>query len=206
MKTIKEVVQSNLQPRVLGFDDAPFATQPRVRGSAVSVIGVLTSRTRFEGMLYGEVGQDLLDATAVLQSMIEECKFLPQIHAVLLDGVTLGGLNVVDLVSLAQGVGRVCVAVMRRQPDLEKMWKAMRHLPEFERRKTLLETAGPIHEVRGWVFQYRCSRAEDYTTPEDVANLLDALTPNGTQKIPECLRVAHLIGSALKTGQSSSSA
>ena len=200
------MLRSNLQLRALGFDDAPFSTNPRIFGSVVNVVGIATSNSKFEGMLYGSIKQDFLDSTDVLISMIKRSKFLPQIHAVLIDGLTLGGLNVVDLQKVATEVDRVCVAVMRRQPNIEKMLNAMRNLPHFEERSSLLTKAGPIHVVQNWTFQYRVPNPHDYTTPEDVAKLLQLLTPTGTQKIPECLRIAHLIGAAIKTGESGSSA
>lgn len=37
-------------------------------------------------------------------------------------------------------------------------------------------------------------------TPDEAARLLQTVTENGN--VPEALRIAHLIGSAVKTGQS----
>ncbi len=53
--------------RVIGFDDAPFS---RRAGKSVSIAGVICGGTRFEGMVWGEVEQDGLDATETI------CKLL----------------------------------------------------------------------------------------------------------------------------------
>ena len=108
--------------RSIGFDDAPFE-----RGSGrglVPVAGVICAGTRFEGMVWGQVRRDGWNATDVLVSLLAGGKFLPQLHLVLLDGITLGGFNVVDLPALATRLRRPCIAVMRRPPDLEAMARA----------------------------------------------------------------------------------
>lgn len=214
VKSIPELCRRNISPRILGIDDAPFQSKPRVPGSEVHAVGVVTSLDRFEGMLYcGGIEQDGLNAGLRLSEAILESKFHDQIHAVFIDGVTMGGLNIVNIDELATAISRPVVAVMRFHPNIEKMLDAIAKLPHKEERTARIRAAGPIYEIREWVFQFRCpppSQREIETnstvTPDDVASLLDKCTPTGGQKIPECLRIAHLIGAAIKTGQSSSSA
>lgn len=214
VKSIPDLCRLNISPRILGIDDAPFQTRPRVRGSEVHAVGVVTSLDRFEGMLYcGGIEQDGLNAGQRLTDAILASKFHEQIHAVFVDGVTMGGLNIVNIDELAKAISRPVVAVMRSHPNIEKMLDAIAKLPDKEERTARIRAAGPIHEIRGWIFQYRYPSpsletvdAKSSVAPEDVAMLLDKCTPTGGQKIPECLRIAHLIGAAIKTGQSSSSA
>lgn len=214
VKLIPELCRRNISPRILGIDDAPFQSKPRVRGSEVHAVGIVTSLDRFEGMIYCDrIEQDGLNAGTRLSEDILQSKFHEQIHAVFLDGISMGGLNIIDISLLANSISRPVVAVMRNQPKLEKMLHAISKLPDEEERSARMRAAGPIHQIHEWVFQFRCptsSQGEDdinsEVTPEDIANLLDKCTPSGGQKIPECLRMAHLIGAAIKTGQSSSSA
>jgi endonuclease V-like protein UPF0215 family len=84
---------------------------------------------------------------------------------------------------------------MRRLPDLEAVERALRHLPRAERRLELLGRAGPIHQLGGFTFQVRGAE------PAWVAEALQRLTDRG--QVPEALRLAHLIGSAVVTGESS---
>lgn len=178
-------------PRVIGFDDAPFR---KVRGGRVPVCGVVCAATRFEGMVWGQVRRDGRGATAELVRLLEGGKFLPQIHLVLLDGIAFGGLNVIDLPGLAAAIDRPCVAVMRKRPDLGAFTSAIEKLPGAARRLELVQRAGPIHEIAPFVFQVAGA------DPAPVAALLARLTDRG--HVPEALRLAHLIGSAVQLGQS----
>jgi len=182
---------SNKQLRVVGFDDAPFA---RRRGSVVRLIGAVCNDTRFEGLVVGRLRRDGWDATEAVARVLEGGKFLPQIHLVLLDGIAFGGLNIVDLDALSRRLKRPCVALMRRPPDLDAMARAIQRLPNAKKRLELLVRAGTIHESRPFYFQVQGA------TPDEIAKLLPRLTDRG--HVPEALRLAHLIGGALATGES----
>lgn len=178
--------------RAVGFDDAPFRREGRAR---VGVAGVVCAGTRFEGMVWGRVRRDGWDATQVLAELLAGSKFLPQLHLVLLDGLTLAGFNVVDLPTLCAAVGRPCLAVMRRPPDLAAVEAAARRLPRAPARLELLRRAGPVHALGGFVFQVQGAE------PAAAAAALSRLTDRGA--VPEPLRLAHLVGAAVETGQSS---
>jgi hypothetical protein len=177
--------------RAIGFDDAPFV---RRRRGNVAVAGVVCAETRLEGLVWGRLRQDGWNATAALARLLVGGKFLPQLHLVLLDGLSFGGLNLVDLPALAASLGRPCVAVMRRPPDLAAMERAIRRLPGAERRLALLRVAGPIHAAGRFTFQV--AGAE----PAAVADALARLTDRG--EVPEALRLAHLVGAAVRLGES----
>lgn len=177
--------------RAIGFDDAPF---PRRRGARVHLAGVVCSGTRFEGMVWGHVRRDGWDATEVVARLLLGGKFLPQLHLVLLDGLSFGGFNPVDLEALAERLGRPCVAVMRRPPDLAAVERAVRRLPRPERRLRILGRAGPVHVVPPFAFQVRGG------APGPVAEALARLTDRG--HVPEPLRLAHLVGAAVRLGES----
>jgi endonuclease V-like protein UPF0215 family len=177
--------------RAIGFDDAPFE---RRRHRDVAVAGVVCAGTRLEGLVWGRLRQDGWNATAALSRLLLGGKFLPQLHLVLLDGLSFGGLNLVDLPALAARLQRPCVAVMRRAPDLAGMERAIRSLPGAERRLALLRAAGPVHETGRFTFQV--AGAE----PSAVADALARLTDRGG--VPEALRLAHLVGAAVRRGES----
>lgn len=179
------------QLRAIGFDDAPFTRRP---GARVDIAGVVCLGTRFEGLVWGHVRRDGRSATRALIDLLVGGKYLPQLHLVLLDGIAFGGLNVVDLPALAAALQRPCVAMMRRMPDVAGMQAAIRRLPQPERRLALLARAGPIHQRAPFVFQVAGLGAD---ATEDA---LHRLTDRG--HVPEALRLAHLIGSAVKDGES----
>ncbi len=177
--------------RAVGFDDAPF---PRSHRGDVSLIGAVCSNTRFEGMVFGRIRRDGWNATDVVCRLLEGGKFLPQLHLILLDGIAFGGFNVVDLPELARRLQRPCVSVMRRLPDRAAIERALQRLPRPERRTELLDRAGPIHQRGPFIFQVQGG------DPDDIARALRRLTDTGN--VPEALRLAHLIGSAIVTGES----
>jgi endonuclease V-like protein UPF0215 family len=174
----------------VGFDDAPFV---RGRGD-VALAGVVCAGMRFEGLVWGRLRQDGWDATDAITRLLVPGKFLPQLHVVLLDGLSFGGLNLVDLPALAGRLQRPCVAVMRRAPDVAAMERAIRTLPGARRRGALLRAAGPIHAVGGFTFQV--AGAE----PGPTADVLARLTDRGA--VPEPLRLAHLVAAAVLRGES----
>ena len=177
--------------RAIGFDDAPF---PRRRGVRVHLAGVVCAGTRFEGLVWGHVRRDGWDATERIVRLLAGGKFLPQLHLVLLDGLSFGGFNLVDLEALASRLSRPCVAVMRRPPDLAAVERAVRRLPRPERRLRLLARAGPVHAVPPFAFQVRGAE------PGPVAEALARITDRG--HVPEPLRLAHLVGAAVRLGES----
>jgi endonuclease V-like protein UPF0215 family len=179
------------QIRVIGFDDAPF---PHRRGAPVRIAGAVCAGTRFEGLVWGQVRRDGWNATDELVRLLEAGKFLPQIHLVLLDGLAFGGLNLVDLPALAERLGRPCAALMRRLPDLTAMEAVIRKLPRPERRLELIRQAGPIHRHGAFFFQVQGG------APAEIGPALERLTDRG--QVPEALRLAHLIGAAVVTGES----
>lgn len=180
---------------VLGVDDTPFKHLPT---DQVPVAGVVCHNTRMEGLLWTQITRDGQDATAVLLQTISSSKFYAQLHLMLLDGIALGGFNVVDLPLLAEGLGLPCVAVMRRLPDLPAMQAALQKLGQLEHKGPLLERAGVIYQAgqRGELV-YQVQGLDPELTGQI---LLQRLTDRG--HVPEALRLAHLIGSAVALGES----
>lgn len=160
----------------------------------VNIAGVVCAGTRFEGMLWGAVHPDGWDATDVLSEMLLKSKFLPQVHLVLFDGVSLAGFNIVDLPALAERVQRPCVTVMRKLPNMDKIKYAISRLPNPEARLACIQRAGMIHQHPPFYFQV-CG-----TSAAIVAPALRRLTDRG--HVPEALRLAHLIASAVIKGES----
>ena len=181
--------------RVIGFDDAPFK---RKKGGCANISGIICANTRFEGMVWGQVRQDGWNSTDTICKLLIGGKFLPQLHLVLLDGIAFGGFNVIDLPQLSERLALPCIAVMRRQPSLDAIEKAIHRLPQPKRRLKLLQRAGEIHSFGPFFFQV-CGES-----PEVIAEVLQRLTDCGN--VPEALRLAHLIGAAVMKGESGSSA
>ncbi len=192
MKSLEKLVEQDLRIRVIGFDDAPFKSR---RNSLVKVAGVVCSGIRFEGMLWGEVHKDGRDATDVISDLLLKSKFNDQIHMVLIDGLAFGGFNLVDLPELVRRLDRPCVTVMRKLPDFTAIRKALLNFDDHKERIYLMEKAGEIYKEGRIYFQVIGE------APEVTAKALKSVSDQGN--VPEALRLAHLIGAAVITGQSS---
>jgi hypothetical protein len=188
---LEELLRLDRTIRVIGFDDAPFLKRS---GKPVGLAGVICAGTRFEGMLWGYIEADGLDATETIDRLLTRSKFLSQLHILLLDGIAVGGFNVIDLPQLSARLQLPCVAVMRRKPNLEKIGQAIEHLPQAAQRWETIARAGEIYEYPPFYFQV-CG-----AEPKIVASVLAKLTDRGN--VPEALRLAHLIGAAFVKGES----
>ena len=191
MRSLDEPIRKRKLLRAIGFDDAPFV---KASSDPVNLSGIVCSGTRFEGMLWGAVEQDGLDATEVIGKMILESKFHEQLNLVLIDGITVAGFNFVDIQTLAETIQIPCVAVMRNLPDMPAFYKAMERVDRQEERKQIIKRAGEIHSIGGFHFQAAACE------PDQVAVALNRMTDKGA--VPEPLRLAHLIGAAVKFGES----
>jgi endonuclease V-like protein UPF0215 family len=191
MKPIAELLRLKKKLRIIGFDDAPFQKE---RGSPVNISGIICTDTRFEGMLWGEVQKDGMDATEVITQILQSSKFYPQINVVLIDGVAVGGFNIIDLPKLAESLKRPCITVMRKPPDMSAINKALKNFPDYSLRREILLKAGKVYSHRNFYFQVQGC------VPNIAAQILEQATDNGN--VPEALRLAHMIGAAVMTGQS----
>ena len=191
MKPLETQLELGKRIRALGIDDAPF---DRERGGSVNVCGVICAKTRFEGMLWGEMTKDGWDATEKLTSLVGESKFFDQLHVILIDGLTLGGFNIVDLPRLHKALELPCIAVMRRMPDWQAIDQALGYFDDGAERKAILQKAGTVHDAENQCFQL--AGCEVATAKKVLGQLTD------TGFVPEPLRLAHLIGSAVKKGES----
>ena len=192
---LAQLIRQKRKIRAIGFDDAPFV---RHQLEKVPIAGIVCAQTRFEGMVWGKIEPDGWDATEVICQLLIGGKFLPQLHLVLLDGLGFGGFNLVDLPTLAARLQIPCVAVMRKHPNLSKITKALSRLSDRDQRLQFLQKAGKIYHYPPFFFQV-CGEQ-----PEIIAQALMHLTDRG--KVPEALRLAHLIGAAVMNGESSSQA
>lgn len=192
---LEALIRQKKQIRVIGFDDTPFKRHQKHK---VNIAGIICANTRFEGMVWGAVEVDGCDATDAICQLLIGRKFLPQLHLILIDGIGFGGFNLVNLPQLAQRLELPCVAIMRKLPNLKKMTTAMSRLPNYEQKLTILQQAGQIYTFQPFFFQVSGA------TPEITAQALRQLTDCG--KVPEALRLAHLIGAAVINGESGSQA
>lgn len=140
------------------FDDGPF---PRQHTGKVAVVGTVCADLRLDGVLVGRIQKDGCDAADVLTQLAQESRFNAHIRLVMLQGIALGGFNVVDVFALHRHLARPVLVVSRRRPDLAAIRKALlKHLPAGPSKWRIIERLGPM-EPAGPVFIQRIGIARE---------------------------------------------
>jgi uncharacterized protein len=180
--------------RVLGVDDA--AHIPRSK-SYVPIIGVVF-RGGFwlEGVMSTKILVDGFDSTQAISDMITGSPHFKQLRVVMLNGVTFGGFNIVDLKALNKATGLPIIAVARKKPDLNSIHQAIQKLSQPQERLKTLDNAGEIVPI-----QLKSKNAQLYCHVlgiqlEDAQKILDLTSTRSIT--PEPLRVAHLVASGIR--------
>jgi endonuclease V-like protein UPF0215 family len=177
---------------VIGIDDAPFDRSHR---GDVSLIGVVFTRTRLDGVMTSKLRKDGANATTAIAGMIEASPFAEHAQLVLLGGITFGGFNVVDIAALHERLERPVLVLARRRPKLAIIRETLlEKVPGGARKWALIEKAGPM-EPCGDLWVQRAGLELD-----QAAQAIRELTIHG--KLPEPVRIAHLIAGAYVEGVS----
>ncbi|WP_456366579.1 endonuclease dU [Thermococcus sp.] len=183
--------------RVIGFDDGTFSFSDKLGGGRTLLVGVvMKGALEVVGALSRWISVDGWDATEAMVDAILNSRF-KDLRVIMLKGVTYAGFNIVDLGRLHRETGLPVVVVVRKRPNLRAMEEALRkHFPDSERRIRLLRSAPPLFELIPGKL-YIQSVGVDLET---AAEIVRVTTSNGL--IPEPLRLAHIIASAVMTGES----
>lgn len=175
---------------MVAFDDGPFSRRQR-RAPLAAV--VYTTPGSVDQLALGTVGVDGRDATEVMLGMLRAPGFGAGLRAVVLDGISVGGFNVVDLDRLARRSGLPVVSLTRRAPDLSEMRRAIRkYFPGSFRPRWSAVRAHALFPVD--LGGARRFAAAVGCTPVEAAALLRRITSRGGW--PEPLRIARLLAHA----------
>ncbi|MDP3765370.1 MAG: DUF99 family protein [Nanoarchaeota archaeon] len=177
--------------RVVGIDDAPF---DKFNDSKVLVVGVvMRGGSWIDGILSAKVNVDGNDSTKKIIEMINKCKFKPQLQCIFLDGIAVGGFNVIDVKELSKKTSLPVIVVIRRMPDIATIKKILIKIKKQQKIK-LIEKAGDVVKIDNIYAQL---------TGIDFENARKVLKVTCTRSlIPEPIRLAHLIASGVTVGES----
>jgi endonuclease V-like protein UPF0215 family len=180
------------RPHVLGVDDAPFR---KGRDREVPIVGVVMEGPDLvEAIAIGRFPVDGEDAAGYLAGWIRELRAYRGIQAIFLGGVTIAGLGLVDLEALAGALRRPVLAVTRRDPAGSELRRALRaagladRLPLLDRSPPAFETAPGLYVAAAGL------------SPAEAASLVRRTL--GKSRLPEPLRLAHIVAAALVNGES----
>ncbi len=179
--------------RVIGIDDGIFT--PHVPG-LVPVVGVVFRGGYWvEGVMHTEIRVDGFEATEKIAEMIKASSHYKQLRVIMLNGVTFGGFNVVDMQELHASTMLPVIAVTRERPDLQCIRDALEHMPRSKERWQMILDAGEVTEVSTRNIAEKIYLHVAGVSVSD-AEAIVRLTSTRSN-IPEALRVAHLVASGI---------
>lgn len=202
---------------VIGFDDGPFERQHR---GDVLLVGVVCSDTRVDGIVSGRIRRDGADATRRMIELVRASQFA-HVQAVMLQGIAVGGFNVVDVHGLSTALSVPVIVVVRRPPDMAAVRRALfseappggrTRVTGAARKWKLIEAAGELEPIGPSKRSLkRAGKPREVVRPtlwiqraglsfEQARRIVVATTLHGA--IPEPLRVAHLVAGGITTGRS----
>jgi len=183
------------QSRVLGIDDAPFRFGDE---STHVVCAVVRIPQYLEAVMIGSAAVDGSDANDIILRILHDSRYTEGLSLIFVDGIALGGFNVVDIDLLHRELGIPVVTVTRDQPDIPAMVQALKKkFVDWERRaevitRNRLERVSTSHKPV-FVTSAGISSAE-------IREAIELSTVRGA--LPEPIRMAHLIATAIAKGES----
>ena len=137
--------------RILAIEDGPFT---RKDSSALAVC-LLGRDGIVEGMLSFNVAVDGNDATDKLLGAIRKSRFFGQVKMIAMNGITLGGLNIVDMTRLHSSLGMPVIAITRKRPRRTLMLRTVRKYSDPKRAKVFSAIAknASLDKINGFYVQ-----------------------------------------------------
>ncbi len=172
--------------RIIAWDDCAF----KFKDKRVQVIGVIFRGGRFmDGLLSTAITKDGTDATARIAGCINNSRHYDQLSLIMLDGISFGGFNLIDIKSMNKKTGLPVIVAIRRSPNIAEFLGAMKRLPGYKKREQCVRNAGEVHSYKDIFYQ-------NVGISNEECEQIFKITCTQSN-IPEPLRVAHLIASGL---------
>lgn len=185
--------------RILGVDDSPF---PSHTTEKVMLVGtVFRAGNWLDGVLSTYINGDGTDATEKIAGMVKNSRNLGQLGVIMLDGITFGGFNLVNIRKIYESTGVPVIVIMRKIPNFERIKKALKRFDDWEDRWANVLEAGEVYKVENTEPVYMQIHGIQMEDAEDIVRLSTTRSA-----IPEPLRVAHIIAAGIINGESRGSA
>lgn len=174
--------------RILGVDDASFSFEDK----NTFLTGVVYRGTDLiEDIRTLKIGIDSNTATEKLIQLHNSCNNPKQIKAVLTDGISFGGFNIIDLEKASREFEKPVIAVTKNRPDRERFRETMEKTENYEEIFEDLKDPVEIDLKDGNAFAqfYGCDEQE-------AKEIVKKSIIHG--QVPEAIRIADMIGYSMK--------
>ncbi|MFW9998844.1 MAG: DUF99 family protein [Candidatus Hodarchaeota archaeon] len=179
-------------PITIGFDDANFDFQSEIKYT--QLIGVICQGTRMVSVLRDKIMIDGDDATETLINLAKKNE--KHLQYILTHTITFGGFNLINLEKINSEIQKPIIAITEREVDIDIVTKALKSkFPKTYKNKfRCIIDAGNLYETEiitaGGMSKlfFHCKGIEI----KEVESLLKKICIDS--KLPESVRMAHLIG------------
>jgi hypothetical protein len=162
-------------------------------GETTGLVFAFCAGTWLEKVLYATITVDGLDATDVVIDTLT--LYTDHFRILLTHGITVGGLNLLDLDRIHEALDRPIIAVTENEPGTESptLYDAIKNVPDSDVRKDIIDRALPMHVVKTEAGE---TDVFFYTKGIDEKVAAQYLKKFAVRsRLPECLLLAHKIGS-----------
>lgn len=179
-------------PITIGIDDSTFDLKSGIK--TTQLIGVICQGIRMVSVVKTKINIDGNDATEKIINLIEQNENLVQY--IFTHTITFGGFNIIDLEQIYQEVKKPIITFNERSVNLDSVVNALiKKFPESYKKKiecilnagnlyqSKIQTAGGISTIYFHLRGLKISEVKYLIKNSSIDS-----------KLPECLRLAHLIG------------
>lgn len=191
-RTVKRWRTVKSKTPILGIDDGGFDRFSK-EDINIPVFGVIMKGSAYvDGIIQCHLKRDDPQATTTITNLILDSTHKNQLKAIFLQGITIAGFGVLDIVSLHEITGIPVIVVLRKYPNYPKIKSALeKTFPKDQDRWRSIGRAGePIKVQEDPLLFLQIAGIH----PKDSYLLIEKCTAVGA--IPEALRIAHFIGAS----------
>ena len=179
--------------RFLGIDDSHFNRNEKF---AYLVGCIVRQNDLIEGFLVEKIEVDGLDSTEKIIKMVKNKRFYQQIRAIFLAGITFAGFNIANLEEIYEKTNKPIIVLMKDYPDFLAIENALRkYFSDWKERLEIIKKAGNVIKLKDFYVQLKG------ISEKEALELIEISRKHS--KVPEALRIAHMVASAISLGYSS---
>ena len=174
--------------RAAAFSCIPYDKSTRKNATIVGIVS--RPGNVIEGILSANAEIDGTNATEKLANAIKESKYKNIIRIIFLKGLSIAGLNIIDIKELSEKTNAVVVAIVKKGKR-ENIKKTLESLGQKEKIKHI-DNAGEIYFSERLKLSFQVYGTSRNKAERIIKEFLSE------SKIPEPLRIARMIAKSLK--------
>ena len=125
---------------VVGVDDAPHERE----NLTTELFFIFCRGTYLERINHATIDVDGLNSTKMVIELLKPIK--DQFQFIITHGITTAGFNVLDIEKISKKLDTPVIAVTENSPK-GNFLEAIKNLPNYEKRKSIIERAGPQYST-----------------------------------------------------------